>query len=97
MSKFLNWQRVPTAFKSVPRILTQKAQSPADATMIQRSEEIQDTDSRGRRGMLKYDMRELRLRPENIPKRYQEQEQEADRTKKLQSNEQQQEKFDNAT
>ena len=47
-------------------------------------------------GELKYDIRELRIRPGQPTKWYQEQEQEAERTRALASNAQQQETLGNA-
>ena len=46
---------------------------------------------------LKYDIRELRLRPGKLTKWYLEQEQEAERTRTMHSNAQKKEKLDNAT
>ena len=56
-------------------------------------QKIQDANSIGHRGALKYDIRELRLHPDKLTIRYQEQKQEAARTRALASNAQKQENW----
>ena len=62
------------------------AQSPEDETILQRSKEIKTPTPSDTGEELRYDIRDLRLHPEKLTTWYQEQEQEAARTRTPQRN-----------